>query len=92
METFLWVEKHRPSTINDCILPENLKKTFKDFVEDKHVPNLILSGGPGVGKTTVAKAMLDEIGATSLNLPFVGSWKNFTRTVDSFLLVITRID
>jgi DNA polymerase III delta prime subunit len=64
METFLWVEKHRPSTINDCILPENLKKTFKEFVEDKHIPNLILSGGPGVGKTTVAKAMLDEIGAT----------------------------
>ena len=66
METFLWVEKYRPSTINDCILPENLKKTFKEFVEDKHIPNLILSGGPGVGKTTVAKAMLDEIGATSL--------------------------
>ena len=66
METFLWVEKHRPTTINDCILPENLKKTFKEFVEDKHIPNLILSGGPGVGKTTVAKAMLDEIGATSL--------------------------
>ena len=66
METFLWVEKYRPTTINDCILPENLKKTFKEFVEDKHIPNLILSGGPGVGKTTVAKAMLDEIGATSL--------------------------
>ena len=66
METFLWVEKYRPSTINDCILPENLKKTFKEFVEDKHIPNLILSGGPGVGKTTVAKAMLDEIGATSM--------------------------
>ena len=66
METFLWVEKHRPTNINDCILPENLKKTFKEFVEDKHIPNLILSGGPGVGKTTVAKAMLDEIGATSL--------------------------
>ena len=66
METFLWVEKHRPSTINDCVLPENLKKTFREFVEDKHIPNLILSGGPGVGKTTVAKAMLDEIGATSL--------------------------
>ena len=66
METFLWVEKHRPSTINDCILPDNLKKTFREFVEDKHIPNLILSGGPGVGKTTVAKAMLDEIGATSL--------------------------
>ena len=64
METFLWVEKYRPNTIDDCILPENLKKTFSEFVKDKHIPNLILSGGPGVGKTTVAKAMLEEIGAT----------------------------
>ena len=64
METFLWVEKYRPNAIRDCILPENLKKTFTEFVNDKHIPNLILSGGPGVGKTTVAKAMLDEIGAT----------------------------
>ena len=66
METFLWVEKYRPSTINDCVLPEHLKNTFKEFVEDKHVPNLILSGGAGVGKTTVAKAMINEIGATFL--------------------------
>ena len=64
METYLWVEKYRPNTINDCILPDNLKKTFTEFVNDKHIPNLILSGGPGIGKTTVAKAMLDEIGAT----------------------------
>ena len=64
METFLWVEKYRPNAIRDCILPDNLKKTFIEFVNDKHIPNLILSGGPGVGKTTVAKAMLDEIGAT----------------------------
>ena len=64
METFLWVEKYRPSTIRDCILPDDLKKTFTEFVIDKHIPNLILSGGSGVGKTTVAKAMLDEIGAT----------------------------
>ena len=64
METFLWVEKYRPSTIRDCILPDDLKKTFTEFVNDKHIPNLILSGGPGVGKTTVAKAMLEEIGAT----------------------------
>ena len=64
METFLWVEKYRPTNINDCILPDELKKTFGLFVKDKHIPNLILSGGPGVGKTTVAKAMLDEIGAT----------------------------
>ena len=64
METYLWVEKYRPNTIDKCILPENLKTTFSEFVKDKHIPNLILSGGPGVGKTTVAKAMLEEIGAT----------------------------
>ena len=64
METFLWVEKYRPTNVNDCILPDNLKNTFGQFVQDKHIPNMILSGGPGVGKTTVAKAMLDEIGAT----------------------------
>ena len=66
METFLWVEKYRPTKINDCILPDELKKQFGIFVQDKEIPNLILSGGPGVGKTTVAKAMLDEIGATSM--------------------------
>ena len=64
METFLWVEKFRPNTIHDCILPDELKKTFGLFVQDKHIPNMILSGGPGVGKTTVAKAMIDEIGST----------------------------
>ena len=64
METYLWVEKYRPNSIRDCILPDNLKKTFTEFVNDKHIPNLILAGGPGVGKTTVAKAMLEEIGAT----------------------------
>ena len=63
METFLWVEKYRPTTINDCILPDDLKKTFGIFVQDKDIPNMILSGGPGVGKTTVAKAMLDELTA-----------------------------
>ena len=64
MKDFLWVEKYRPKTIRDCILPDELKKTFGLFVQDKHIPNLILGGGPGVGKTTVAKAMCDEIGAT----------------------------
>ena len=44
METFLWVEKHRPKSINECVLPDHLKNTFKEFVEDKHIPNLILSG------------------------------------------------
>jgi len=64
METFLWVEKYRPTTVDACILPNSLKESFSEFVNNKHIPNLILSGGPGVGKTTVAKAMVEEIGAT----------------------------
>ena len=66
MEKFLWVEKHRPTKVDDCILPTNLKQTFQEFVKDDKIPNLILSGGAGVGKTTIAKAMIDEIGATSM--------------------------
>jgi len=66
MEKFLWVEKYRPTTVDECILPSNLKQTFKEFVKQKTLPNMILSGGAGVGKTTVAKAMIDEIGATSM--------------------------
>ena len=66
MEKFLWVEKYRPTTVDECILPSNLKQTFKEFVKQKILPNMILSGGAGVGKTTVAKAMIDEIGATSM--------------------------
>ena len=63
-DVMLWVEKYRPSTISECVLTDDLKKTFQQFVDDGHIPNLLLSGGAGVGKTTVAKAMLDEIGAT----------------------------
>ena len=66
MKTFLWVEKYRPKSIDACVLPKNLKDTFSEFVKNKHIPNLILSGSSGVGKTTVAKPMLDEIGATSM--------------------------
>jgi DNA polymerase III delta prime subunit len=58
----LWVEKYRPQKINDTILPENTKAMFKKFVADDSIPNLLLSGGPGVGKTTIAKAMLEEMG------------------------------
>lgn len=60
---YLWVEKYRPKKIKETILPLHLKTTFQNFVEQKNVPNLLLVGGAGVGKTTVAKAMLEEIGA-----------------------------
>ena len=61
---FLWVEKYRPHTIEDCILPVNIKKSFEGFLAQKEIPNLLLCGSAGVGKTTVAKAVCDEIGAS----------------------------
>tara|TARA_B100000949_G_scaffold146170_1_gene128358 strand:+ start:946 stop:1881 length:936 start_codon:yes stop_codon:yes gene_type:complete len=66
METFLWVEQYRPSDVSSCILPKKLKDTFSEFIVQGDVPNLILSGGSGVGKTTVAKAMLDELDCTHM--------------------------
>ena len=64
MKKFLWVEQYRPSKIADCILPENIKKSFHGFVEQGEIPNLLLAGTAGIGKTTVAKALCDEIGAS----------------------------
>jgi DNA polymerase III delta prime subunit len=61
-DDFLWVEKYRPKTIQDTVLPAELKETFQQFVNDKVVPNLLLSGRAGTGKTTVARAMLEELG------------------------------
>ena len=62
MSDFIWVEKYRPKTIDECILPENIKKTFRDFLNKGEVPNLLLSGPAGCGKTTVAKALCAELG------------------------------
>ena len=61
-EHILWVEKYRPKTIEDCILPDSLKATFQEYVNRKEIPNLLLSGTAGVGKTTVAKALCEEVG------------------------------
>jgi len=61
-DEFLWVEKYRPKTIEECILPESIKKTFLEFLEAGEVPNLLLSGPAGCGKTTVAKALCNELG------------------------------
>jgi replication factor C small subunit len=62
-EMFLWVEKYRPQKIDDCVLPEALKKTFKEYINKGELPNFLLCGTAGTGKTTVAKALCNEIGA-----------------------------
>ena len=61
-DEFLWVEKYRPKTIEECILPANIKKTFLDFLDKGEVPNLLLAGPAGCGKTTVAKALCNQLG------------------------------
>lgn len=62
MDEFLWVQKHRPKTVHECILPDRLKKTFQEYVDQNTIPNLMLTGPAGVGKTTIALAMCEEIG------------------------------
>ncbi len=62
-DQFLWVEKYRPQKIDDCVLPESLKKTFKEYIAQGELPSFLFSGTAGVGKTTVAKALCNEIGA-----------------------------
>ena len=57
-EEFLWVERYRPKTIEECILPKGLNKTFREFVKNDEIPNLLLSGTSGIGKTTLVKEIV----------------------------------
>ena len=68
MSDFIWVEKYRPKTIDECILPDGIKKTFQDFLQAGEIPNMLLSGPPGIGKTTVAKALCNNLEQTTMLL------------------------
>lgn len=62
-DQFLWVEKYRPRKLDDCILPSSMKTTFKEFIDSGQIPNMLLSGSAGVGKTTVARALCEQLGS-----------------------------
>lgn len=83
-DMFLWVEKYRPQKIDDCVLPESLKKTFKQFVDQGELPTFLFTGTAGVGKTTVAKALCNEVGAEYIML----NGSDEGRTIDTLRTTI----
>lgn len=93
-DVFLWTEKYRPKTVSDCILPNELKKTFQNFVDEKNVPNLLLTGRAGVGKTTIAKAMLSQIGCDSIiiNGSLNGNIDTLRNDIQAFASSVSLVD
>lgn len=83
-DEFLWSQKYRPKTVEECILPERLKNTFRAYVDKKEIPNMLLVGSPGVGKTSLALAMCEQVGCDYLVLN--GSSEN---GIDTFRNKIT---
>ena len=83
VQELLWVEKYRPKTVDECILPENIKKSFQGFLKKKDFPNLLLSGNAGVGKTSIAKALVNEL---DMDLMFING--SLERNID---MVRTKI-
>ena len=86
MSEFLWVEEFRPKTVKSCILPFHIKEPFQEFVDDGKIPNLLLSGGAGVGKTTIARAMCEEIGLDYLMV----NGSNEGRNIDTVRTTLTQ--
>ena len=88
---FLWVEKYRPKSIEDCILPQNIKDTFQQFVDKGEIPNLLLAGPAGCGKTTIARALCEQLGSDYIIIN--GSDKDdfWTRTESSEEFCFDRI-
>lgn len=93
MDEFLWVEKYRPHKIDDTILPAEYKATFKKFIEQENVPNLILTGKAGVGKTTVARAMMDELGCDyyMINGSLYGNIDTLRNDIKSFASTVSLV-
>jgi DNA polymerase III delta prime subunit len=93
-DEFLWVEKYRPKTIEDCVLPTSIKNTFKDYVKQGELPTFLLTGTAGVGKTTIAKALCDEVGADYIfiNGSMDGNIDTLRYTIKNFASTVSLTD